>query len=52
MQKQGRAANNSVYLAKAGEVVNQRSMLLRNFVLNGKKRPSSPLLRVPEKYYD
>jgi hypothetical protein len=28
---------NSVYVAIAGEVVNQRSVLLRNFVLNGQE---------------
>ncbi|MFM7758052.1 MAG: hypothetical protein ACKO6J_03870 [Crocinitomicaceae bacterium] len=35
---------NSVYVAIAGVVVNRRSMLLRNFVLNGKESASNPLL--------
>ena len=30
----------SVYVAIAGEVVNQRSVLLRSFVLNGQKKTS------------
>jgi hypothetical protein len=29
-------SDNSVYVAIAGEVVNQRTVLLRNFALNGK----------------
>jgi hypothetical protein len=33
--KEGRPAGNSVYVAIAGEVVNRRSVLLRNFVVNG-----------------
>lgn len=38
--------DNSVYLAIAGEVANRRSVLLRNFVLNGKKSASNPLLHI------
>ncbi len=30
-------SDNSVYVAIAGEVVNRRSVLLRNFVLNGQE---------------
>lgn len=41
-----RPACNSVYVAIAGEVVNRRSMLLRNFVLNGKESASNPLLHI------
>lgn len=37
---------NSVYVAIAGEVVNQSSVLLRNFVLNGQVRASNPLLHI------
>lgn len=44
--KEGRPAGNSVYVAIAGEVVNRRSVLLRNFVLNGKVRASNPLLHI------
>lgn len=39
---------NSVYVAIAGEVVNQRSVLLRNFVLNGQESASNPLLHIHE----
>ena len=39
-------AGNSVYVAIAGEVVNRRSLLLRNFVLNGKVSASNPLLHI------
>jgi len=37
---------NSVYVAIAGLVVNRRSVLLRNFVLNGQISASNPLLRL------
>ena len=37
---------NSVYVAIAGEVVNRRSLLLMNFVLNGKESASNPLLHI------
>jgi hypothetical protein len=40
---------NSVYVAIAGEVVNRRSVLLRNFVLNGKVSASNPLLHIHAK---
>ena len=35
---------NSVYVAIAGEVVNRKSVLLKNFVLNGQISASNPLL--------
>jgi len=38
-----RPAGNCVYVAIAGEVVNRRPMLLRNFVLNGQESASIPL---------
>ena len=44
--KEGRPAGNSVYVAIAGEVVNRRSVLLRNFVLNGQVSASNPLLLI------
>jgi len=40
---------NSVYVAIAGEVVNRRSVLLKNFVLNGKESASNPLLHIHAK---
>lgn len=36
MTQQRKTPYNSVYVAIADEVVNRRSALLRNFVLNGK----------------
>ena len=39
-------AANSVYVAIAGEVVNRRSVLLKNFVLNGQVSASNPLLHI------
>jgi len=44
--RQGSTGGNSVYVAIAGEVVNRRSLLLRNFVLNGKVSDSNPLLHI------
>ena len=44
-----RPAYNSVYVAIAGEVVNRRSVLLRNIVLNGKVSASNPLLHIHAK---
>ena len=38
--------HNSVYVAIAGEVENRRSVLLRNFVLNGQGIASNPLLHI------
>ncbi len=38
--------HNSVYVAIAGEVVNRRSVLLKNFVLNGQVSASNPLLHI------
>jgi len=42
---------NSVYVAIAGEVVNRRSVLLRNFVLNGQESASNPLLHIHANRY-
>jgi hypothetical protein len=44
-------SDNSVYVAIAGEVVNRRSVLLRNFVLNGQESASNPLLHIHAKRY-
>ena len=46
--RQGSTGGNSVYVAIAGEVVNRRSVLLRNFVLNGQESASNPLLHIHE----
>ena len=35
-----------MYVAIAGEVVNRRSVLLRNFVPNGQLSASNPLLHI------
>jgi len=43
--------HNSVYVAIAGEVVNQRSLLLINFALNGQESASNPLLHIYAKRY-
>jgi len=40
---------NSVYVAIAGEVVNRKSVHLRNFVLNGQESASNPLLHIHAK---
>ena len=42
-------SDNSVYVAIAGEVVNRRSVLPKNFVLNGKESASYPLLHIHAK---
>ncbi len=42
-------SDNSVYVAIAGEVVNRRSVLLRNIVLNGQESASNPLLHIHAK---
>lgn len=47
-KEEGRCPNN-VYVAIAGEVVNRRSVLLRNFVLNGQESASNPLLQIHSK---
>lgn len=47
-KKEQRNAN-SVYVAIAGEVVNRRSVLLINFVLNGQESASNPLLHIHAK---
>ena len=44
-----RPAGNSVYVTIAGEVVNRRSVLLSNFVLNGQVSASNPLLHIHAK---
>ncbi len=49
--KEGRPAGNSVYVAIAGEVVNRRSVLLKNFVLNGQVSASNPLLHIHANRY-
>jgi len=41
--------HNSVYVAIAGAVVNRRSVLLRNFVLNGQVSASNSLLHIHAK---
>jgi hypothetical protein len=41
--------HNSVYVAIPDEVVNRRSVLLRNFVLNGQASDSNPLLHIHAK---
>jgi len=40
---------NSVYVAIAGEVVNQRSVHLKNFVLSVQESASNPLLHIHAK---
>src|SRR5690606_8507429 len=50
--KEGRPAGNSVYVAIAGEVVNRRSVILRNIVLNGKVSASNPLLHIHAKRWE
>jgi hypothetical protein len=42
-------AGNSVYVAIAGEVVNRRSVLLKNYVVNGQESASNPLLHIHAK---
>ena len=49
--KEGRPAGNSVYVAIAGEVVNRRSVLLKNIVLNGQVSATNPLLHIHAKRY-
>lgn len=44
-------SDNSVYVAIAGEVVNRRSVLIRNIVLNGQLSASNPLLHIHAKRY-
>jgi len=40
-----------VYVTIAGEVVNRRSVLLRNFVLNRQESASNPLLHIHANRY-
>jgi hypothetical protein len=51
MTKEEHRTDNSVYVAIAGEVVNRRSVLLRNFVLNGQESASNPLLHIHANRY-
>ena len=44
-------SDNSVYVAIAGEVVNRRSVHLRNLVLNGQESASNPLLHIHANRY-
>lgn len=44
-------SDNSVYVAIAGVVVNRRSVLLKNFVLNRKVIALNPLLHIHAKRY-
>ena len=44
-------SDNSVYVAIAGAVVNRRSVLLRNFVINGQESASNPLLHIHANRY-
>jgi hypothetical protein len=48
-EKEEARCPNSVYVAIAGEVVNRRSVLLKNFVLNGQVSASNPLLHIHAK---
>lgn len=49
--RQRSTGGNSVYAAVAGEVVNRRSVLLRNFVLNGQESAFNPRLHIHAKRY-
>lgn len=49
--KKYQRSHNSVYVAIAGEVLNRRSMLLRNFMLNGQASASNALLHVDANRY-
>jgi hypothetical protein len=42
-------SDNNVYVATASEVVNRKSVLLRNIVLTGKESASNPLLHIHAK---
>jgi len=44
-------SDNSVYVAIAGDVVNRRSVLLKNFVLIGQESASNPLLHIHANRY-
>ena len=50
--RQGSTGGNSVYVAIAGVVVNRRSVLPRNFMLNGKESASNPLLHIHASRYN
>lgn len=49
-EKEARLPNN-VYVAIAGEVVNRRSVLQRNLIVNGKENTSNPLLHIHANRY-
>ena len=49
MDEKEHRSDNSVYVAIAGAVVNQRSVHLINFVLNGQESASNPLLHIHAK---
>ncbi len=51
MTEDRRPAYNSVYVAIAGEVVNRRSVLLKNFMLNGQVSAPNPLLHIHANRY-
>ncbi len=50
-EKKEALGGNSVYVAIAGSVVNRRSVLLRNLVLNGQVSASNPLLHIHANRY-
>jgi hypothetical protein len=49
MEMDKKPTANSVYVAIAGEVVNRKSVLLINIVLNGQEIASNPLLHIHAK---
>jgi hypothetical protein len=51
MEMEKKPTANSVYVAIAGEVVNRKSVLLINIVLNGQEIASNPLLHIHAKRY-
>jgi hypothetical protein len=52
MEMDKKPTANSVYVAIAGEVVNRKSVLLINIVLNGQEIASNPLLHIHAKRYE
>ncbi len=48
-RRTGKPAGNIVYVAIAGEVVNRRSVLLRNFLLNPQESASNLLMHIHAK---
>lgn len=51
MTEEEHRTDNSVYVAIAGKVLNRRSVLQRNFVLNGQESASNPLLHIHANRY-